>query len=71
MSSSRLELKASFSGSKSEMLGTTRECCDDADELRVLFMSLAISRTNWALCCELPDCDMVLFVPQRGGAAVF
>ena len=54
---------ASFSGSKSETVGCglarSREFWDDSD-VRVLFMSLAISRINWARCCELVDPVMIV-----------
>lgn len=48
---------ASFSGSKSDVVGSGLaapcECLEDPDELRVLFISLDISRINSARCCEL------------------
>lgn len=50
---------ASFSGSKSDVvgsgLGAPCECLEDPDELRVLFISLDISRISSARCCELVD----------------
>ena len=70
---------ASFSGSKSETVGCglarSSECCEDPDELRVLFMSLDISRINWARCLEVVDpvmavvycwCDWAIFFDVDG-----
>ena len=69
---------ASFSVSKSETVGCglarSRECWEDPD-VRVLFISLDISRINWARCCELVDpvmivaycsCDWPLFGADGG-----
>lgn len=48
---------ASFSGSKSETVGCglarSSDCREDPDELRVLFISLDISRISWARCLEV------------------
>lgn len=50
-------MMASFSGSKSDVvgsgLGTPCEYFEDPDELRVLFISFDISRISSARCCEL------------------
>ena len=55
---------ASFSGSKSETVGCGLErpsdCREDPDELRVLFMSLDISRINWARCLEVVGAVMAV-----------
>lgn len=76
---------ASFSGSKSETVGCGlarfSECREDPDELRVLFISLDISRINWARCLEVVGpvmavvycwCDWVILdavdAPKLGGA---
>ena len=50
---------ASLSGSKLETVGCglvrSSECREDPDESRVLFISLDISRINWACCLEVVD----------------
>ncbi len=55
---------ASLSGSKSERVGCglarSSDCREDAVELRVLFISLDISRISWARCLE--DVDPVMAV---------
>lgn len=57
---------ASFSGSKSDVVGsglaTPCECVEDPNELRVLFISLDISRISSARCCELVDVAIVAFL---------
>lgn len=62
---------ASFSGSKSDVVGSGLaapwEYLEDPDKLCVLFISLDISRINSARCCELVDAAIVvLLLPSVG-----